>query len=211
MKTRFNLNLMLLASMLMMLSTSCGSKKSTSASKTSANVIEAKPGLKLTYEVDFFGTVYDFVVTLKENSETRLSFDYVMTNANNTSGTVNIAAEAMKNATEQFNFFRGGTENLTNQTSVWVSSRVFSQLASDAGVATISPDGGRSSVKIDAKSKTTDFAVLNKSTNKVINLANIYAQSADGNTKYWILNSAAAPIILKMDLGWKIALKSFEY
>lgn len=175
------------------------------------SVLKLGPGATLVYDVDFYGSQYDFIVHLKALDDNGLSFDYEMTNPNRTRGAVHMTTEALREATAQFNYFRGGEATIDDKTSVWVSAAVYQALAGEGGAATISTDGGNSTVKI-VKSKTGhDYAVINAIRQEEIrDLAYLYAESEDGEVKYWIHNDPDNPLILKMDLGWKIKLREID-
>lgn len=101
-------------------------------------------GTGYVYEVDFRGTQYDFIVTLKENSaEKGMEFGYKMTNSSNTSGTVKMSAAAKQSGRAQNNYFSGGEMNLTDMTTVWMSKDVMDELE-NKGESKISTDGGES-------------------------------------------------------------------
>lgn len=165
-------------------------------------------GMILVYEVDFYGNNYDFLVLIQKSSKDKVVFEYLMTNPNQTSGSVTMLADALESATAQFNFFRGGPVTLEEMTSVWVSRKVFDELTGKAGRSTISPDGGQTQVELIANKVGYDYSLYNHISERQFNdIAYYYAESADGGAKYWIGTSRAVPIILKMDLGWTISLR----
>lgn len=165
-------------------------------------------GQKLVYGVDFYGNNYDFIITIT-SLEDGINFDYKMTNATNTTGTVSISAEAMDNATAQNNMFSGGEMMLLNKTTVWVSQKVFMDLQED-GVANVLPDGVNQ-VKLKQKKVAHDYEAMNSKNGQMINnLSYVYAESDDQKYKYWIHLDDNYPLILKMDLGWSIWLKEIK-
>ncbi len=165
-------------------------------------------GTILIYEVDFYGNSYDFLVLIHEIKKDKVVFEYLMTNPNQTSGSITMTAEALESATSQFNFFSGGPVTLEDMTSVWISRKVFGELTGEKGRSTISPDGGQTRVELIGKKVGYDYSLYNHiSERQFDNIAYYYAESADGDIKYWIGTSRGVPIILRMDLGWKIWLR----
>jgi hypothetical protein len=165
-------------------------------------------GTILIYEVDFYGNNYDFLVLIHEIKKDKVVFEYLMTNPNQTSGSITITADALESATSQFNFFGGGPVTLEDMTSVWISRKVFDELTGEKGRSIISPDGGQTSVELIGKKVGYDYSIYNHiSERQFDNIAYYYAESVDGDIKYWIGTSRGVPIILKMDLGWKIWLR----
>ncbi len=161
------------------------------------------------YEVDYYGIKYDFIVTVKSLSD-GITFDYEMTNAAKTKGTIIMTKEALENAVNQYNHFQGGEKKLTDATTVWVSKKVFNDLV-EKGEAVISPDGGKTMVTIGGATPLHDFTMHNaKSDEKMDDISHIYAESEDGKIKYRIHMSEYHPLILKMDLGWTITLKELR-
>jgi hypothetical protein len=167
-------------------------------------------GQTLVYGVDYYGDEYDFIVNVKSLKD-GIEFDYKMTNDAGTEGTVNMSKEAVEKAINQFNYFGGGKVDLEDKTSVWVSTKVFNELVSSAAASTISADGGKTQVELEGAEPGHDFTVHNAISGKDMdNISYIYAQSDDGKAKYWIHMSKYNPLILKMDLGWKIWLKELR-
>lgn len=172
------------------------------------STLMAMKGGVFTYEVDFYGEKYDFIVTITENTyEKGLTFSYRMTNANNTSGTVNITDNARKTASAQNNYFSGGEMNLTDMTTVWVSNAVSDELEKQ-GKSKISTDGGANWIELQRKYFNYDYSIKTK-TGTISDIGYMYCESSDGSTKYWI-QTGGNPLILKMDLGWSITLKEMS-
>lgn len=166
-------------------------------------------GTVYVYEVDFYGNTYDFIVHVKSLDD-GIEFDYEMTNTNNTKGIVKISKGAFENAIAQNNYFSGGEMNLDDQTTVWLSKKVFEDLV-NTGKATISTDGGNTKIVIGDATAGHDFELYNAISEEPIeDLSYVYAESPDGSAKYWIHMSKYNPLILKMDIGWSITLKEMR-
>lgn len=163
-------------------------------------------GSVLTYEVNLYGDVYDFIVKIKKYDEQGIEFDYEMTNDRNTSGNVKFTKDAFENAHMLYNYFAGGPVSLTDATTVWVSKKVFAELLS--GTSTISSNEGETYDEVRPVGVFHDFEAFNKLSNSTINdITYLYATSEDESAKYWIHFSKSNPLILGMDLGWTIWLK----
>ncbi len=167
------------------------------------------PGQILVYEVDYYGITYDFIVNVKSLTD-GIEFDYEMTNADSTKGTVKMSKEAFEDAVAQSNYFSGGLMDLTDKTTVWVSKKVFNDLV-NTGKATISPDGGGSYVEIANPAAGHNYEMYNAISDRTFDdISYVYAESPDGSVRYWIHMSKYNPLILKMDLGWTITLKELR-
>lgn len=165
-------------------------------------------GTTLTYEVNYYGDVYDFKVTVKKFSPDGIEFDYEMTNEFNTKGSISIVKDAFENAKQQFNYFSGGPVKLDDKTSVWVSKKVFQELISAEAKSVISADGGSSFIEILPFGVFSDFDIYNSiSKTKITDLTYLYASTEDDSDRFWIHFSKNNPLILGMDLGWTIWLK----
>jgi len=169
-----------------------------------------QPGLILVYEVDFYDFTYDFLVHIKSFEE-GIEFNYEMTNDENTSGTVKISKEAFESATAQKNFFSGGEMNLTDQTTVWLSKKVFMDLV-EKGTATISPDGGTTTGEIKVIEVGHNYDIYNAINDETMDdISYIFAESPDGSWSYVIHLSKYNPLILEMDLkDWSLWLKEIR-
>lgn len=165
-----------------------------------------REGQRLVYGVETANASYDFIIRIQSLKD-GITFSYEMTNAEGTTGTVHMNTEAMTSAVNQHNYFGGGELNLQDQTAVWVSKQVFNNLIR-TGSSDISPNGGESSIVLKEASAKHDFQVYNAISGKQMNdISYVYAATEDGSAKYWIHLNENNPLILKMDLGWKIWLK----
>ena len=167
------------------------------------------PGHTFVYEVDYYGEKYDFMVTVNEIGD-GIKFDYEMTNAAKTKGSVSMSKDALENATVQNNIFSGGELDLTDQTTVWLSKKVFMDLVEN-GKSTISTDGGETETEIGDATPMHDYQIYNAISDETFDdISYIYVQSLDGAVAYWIHMSKYNPLILKMDIGWTITLKELR-
>ena len=161
-----------------------------------------RKGAVLVYGVDYQGKKYDFKVTIL-NFSPDLTFDWQMTNPVNTKGKVIIKKEAFASSKAQFNYFSGGETVLEDKTSVWLSKKSYFQLKKKKATIIDSGSGdetltlkGREKLLVKVHGVDTELNV-------------IYAETDKGN-KFWIWENSVAPVILKMNLGWEIAIREIH-
>lgn len=159
---------------------------------------------KLTYGVDFYGKKYKFIMDIvQDDPEIVINWKMTLDNRDDKSGNISMSAEAVQKATAQYNLFENGEIVLDDKTSVWVSRAVFKSLRT--GAETVMNAMGKDKTftrkNIPAGTEVTVDG-------KAINV--IYAEASDGSEKFWILNNPKMPLILKMDLGWKIGIEKIE-
>ncbi|MFH1531644.1 MAG: hypothetical protein ABIK09_13035 [Pseudomonadota bacterium] len=162
-----------------------------------------KVGTVMTWGVDAHGQQYDFVVTLKK-LDAEIEFDWEMTAPVNRKGSVRMTEIALLSATKQHNRFSAGPLTLADKTTVWVSQAVLKQyrakliehdLDTGSGPKIFLPEEEDTSYKATIDGTETEFKLLHLK---------------GENEHLWILDNLAAPVIFKMDLGWKIWLKSVK-
>lgn len=168
---------------------------------------------KATWEVNNNGSIYSFAVNNPKGSvATDFEFDWAMTSGDDMSGHIKITKEAMKAAIAQNNYFGPRLKNaiLTDKTTVWISQDVFTQLKK-TGTAKMDVGNGGETFTVVANDDNEDKAafsdnVIVKGSDKA--LVTMHVKNQDGSRQLWILNNLQNPIIVKMDLGWTIVLKS---
>ncbi len=173
-----------------------------------ASTYSLQKGDKLVYHVNAGGSEYDFIVTLNAGLGGSIDFNYAMTNANKTKGHVNISAEARKIANKYVNYFSGGDMNLTDASTVWLSTDNYVQMPTEFTNMTIDDNEEESFYRSEAKELPT---VKIKGKNKKLNvfmLNNSFTD--DGDKSLWINDSPGNPLIIKMNLGWTIELKEIR-
>jgi hypothetical protein len=168
-------------------------------SETPPSLPWLKAGAVLTWKLDMG---YDFGATVKALTPD-LVFDYKMTNDSGTAGTVTIKEAALKDSTVQHNYFMGGPLTLENETTVWVSKKVYKALKT-AEPLVISPDAINETLKFV---KTEKYAVTLDG--KPAELDVLYGETDKGH-KFWILDNPDNPIICKMVISFTIELKDIK-
>lgn len=165
-----------------------------------------KPGTVLTYDVSSGGKNYQFVATITKLGN-EISFDWKMTAPVNKSGSVNMNAAAVSSADALFNYFSGGVSNLDKETSVWISKKLFNDIAAKAE-APIKVNGAADT----ATTMSNTISEFNFNLNG--NLVAIPGWELEGGSdiKYTIdvIESVKFPIIYRMDLGWTIQLSEIK-
>jgi hypothetical protein len=161
------------------------------------------------YEVVFQGQTYDFRVTNPiVDMKSGISFKFKMTGDVGIGGNVTIGKDAVNSAHNQNNRFSNGDLALTEETTVWVSNEVYSQLKTD-GQTKISADilGEKQYLLInDEYNDDDEFYTVNvDGEEKYIKC--IKVGSSDGDEEMWINDDPKNPLILKMKLSFSIELK----
>lgn len=158
---------------------------------------------KLTYGVDFGGQQYKFIMDIVQD-EPEIVINWKMTTGRgDKAGNISMSSEAVQSATAQYNLFENGEIVLDDKTSVWVSRSVFKSLRT--GSETVMNAMGEDKIFVRQNVPPgTEVLVDGKA------ISVIYAEATDGSEKFWILNNPKMPLILKMDLGWKIGIEKIE-
>ena len=187
---------------LLFLITSCASKKN--LSQPSYEFIE---GSDLFYEVKMGDEEYDFNINMNQFSEELISFDWEMDMSR--SGSIAIRSNELSNAMSLKNYFSGGYKLLENQTSVWVSKKLFNDLKSNKAVEI---DLGNGQKEIFQKTTTELFPIINKTNEKdtPIKLPVFIILDKLGKKEIWILDDPKNRLIVMMDLDFRIDLKSWK-
>ena len=169
-----------------------------------------------TWEVNNDGSVYSFIASNPKGAVTTdFEFDWAMTTGDDMNGHIKITAAAMKSAIGQNNYFGPRLKNatLTDKTTIWVSQNVFTHLNKNGSAKMDVGNGEETFTVVGWKTDNEDKAAFN---NNVIvkgnekTLLTIHVKNDDGSRQLWILNNAQNPLIVKMDLGWTIVLKSVK-
>jgi hypothetical protein len=169
-----------------------------------------------TWEVNNDGNVYSFIASNPKGAvSTDFEFDWAMTTGDNLNGHIKITAAAMKSATGQNNYFGPRLKNatLTDKTTIWISQDVFTQLSKKGSAKMDVGNGEETFSVVEWKTDNEDKAafkdnVIVKGIDKT--LVTLHVKNDDGSRQLWILNNIQNPLIVKMDLGWTIVLKSVK-
>lgn len=163
---------------------------------------------QLAYNVDFGGNKYQFIVELKQK-EPDLVFDYNLSMGAGKQGKVTITKEAMESARGQQNYFAGGEQKLSAQTTVWLSQVVYKE-AKEKGKTTMATVESGDMKNIDYTLVGNEKMELQLN-GETINLPCLHLKSTDGRDfEYWVWDNPKDPLILKMSIGWGIAIKEIN-
>lgn len=169
-----------------------------------------------TWEVNANGNSYDFSVSNAKGSvDTDFEFDWSMTSSADANGHVKITKDAMDKAIAQNNYFGPALKNatLTDKTTVWVSKEVINSLIKNGKSKMDVGDGEEEYTVVADDVDNRDTESLNEKfsingAQKYLNT--IHVTNASGKSQLWILKDAKNPMIIKMDIGFIISLKSIE-
>jgi hypothetical protein len=160
-----------------------------------------------TYDVDYNGTQYQFVVRPKKvKMDEGASFDWHMTINDKLQGTVDMSKEALDTAHTEMNKFAGGPSDLKDQTTVWVSNAVYRELKKDGKSIISATENAQTFSVVDDE----DEATITDSEGHTRALKTMHVRSEDGQEELWINDDPANPLITRMNLGWSLQLKSIE-
>jgi hypothetical protein len=149
-----------------------------------------KPGLTLEYEILAQGQAIPLTMKIASVSEAELIFEYDMSNGAVAGKFVNTKANLEKGVSLNWDQPVPGEERRLDETqTLGMVSRAFLQ-----------------SIKTQKKGQYDgmDFALTAIPAGKEINIGGkvydvIYAESANGGTKMWILNNDLYPVLLKIE------------
>jgi hypothetical protein len=157
-----------------------------------------KKDTKIRYYLTNYGRDYEFIVNVQE-FKPDLQFNWWMTRPADRAGIVIITENAMEKATQEQNYFSGGTDYMDDRTTVWVSRMVYDSLKQGNGIV-IQPLNGDERINFVA-----NYQYKTKLDGKELSFNALYAEGESGH-KYWILDSRENPLILKMVLDFNIEI-----
>lgn len=178
-----------------------------------------QPGSQLIYEVDANGSKYNFIVTIKDLEG--LSFDWEMTAPVNKKGTINHTKTALAGATLMYNMFQAGTKTLDNKTlSVWLSQKVYQFLTTKTGQPVKIGMYGTEKPPMNMGTYTAQLSTLVMIDGEEVSLPEelvkeLVKEGKDyipgaGDEFFTFYPSPKLPIILRMNAGFTISLKSVK-
>jgi len=155
-------------------------------------------GTKLRYYLHNYGNDYEFIVDVKTLGE-EIEFDWWMTRPASNEGSVKITKEALENAISQKNYFQGGYSELTRETTVWISKKVYYAIKNKESIE-VYPEDSREEINY-----VSDYDYTVKIDGEDVVVKTLYAEGDMGN-KFWILDDPENPIILKMVVSFNIEI-----
>ncbi|MBK9533254.1 MAG: hypothetical protein IPO42_15945 [Chitinophagaceae bacterium] len=176
-----------------------------------------KPGTRLIYAVMANGEKYDFIVTVKALTPA-LVFDWQMTNAANSSGTITHTPQAMLSANTMYNYFAPGAKTLSDDMiSVWLSKNTFTGLTKGSRSVLLRMNTGETPKKMgmtEADAKEVKILVNGEKETVEEQMAIVLNDAGtpknDDETFFSFNNSAKMPVIIRMNNGFYLALKEIK-
>lgn len=163
-----------------------------------------KPGTILTYDVTMGEKKYQLTATIKKLGD-EIAFDWETTSPASKKGGIAMNGIAVSKADALFNDFSGGETNLDKETSLFISKKIFNEIAANA----------QAEMKLSGPSDTTTMlsnTISEFNFNLNNNLVAVPGWELQGGSeiKYTvdIIESVKFPLIVKIDLGWTMQLIS---
>lgn len=160
-----------------------------------------KKGTKIVYDVNYFGSTYQFIITVNTINDN--DFDWEMSAPINKNGNLIISDNAIKNADRLYNYFTNGKVKLDSQTCIRMSEKMFDEFKN------------KKSMKICIDKSNTTFTNFGNpyQHSQTFGYNNNYSKEFDCITvsdkngyEITYVNNADFPLIIEMKLDWSIRL-----
>lgn len=164
-------------------------------------------GSQMVYEVQSGDFHYSFLVSVQEKSASRITFDWLMTIQDDNQGTLTMTSEALSSADQLFSFYeKGSDKTITDATALWLSRKTFDALKAGELVKLNPGDAVVVFQRDDSFEGKRRLKALASKYQLDPDVQTILAQANNG--KYLIvLDDPTNPLILEMDVGWKLILE----
>lgn len=161
----------------------------------------------LVYGVEAYGKKYDFIIIVnKYEGSGGIDFNWKMTDPINTEGHTTVTGEAAYSSKKYNNFFSPGELNLTDATTVWLCGENFSDMPEKKTTMQLDDNAPETFVRPDEDQVVYD--IIYRGTPLKLDAFKINNQKEGADKKeIHILGISSNPLIVAMDLGWKIQLK----
>ena len=161
----------------------------------------------MVYEVESGEFHYSFLVSVKEKSSSKITFDWLMTIQDDNQGTLTMTQKALDSADQLFSFYeKGSNKTVSDATALWLSRKSFNALKSRQLVKLNPGDADivfRRDVSYKGKRRLKALASKYKLDP---NVQTILAQGKGG--KYIIfLDDETNPLIIEMFVGFKLSME----
>ncbi|GEM_PF-2341419 len=174
------------------------------------------------YEVETNADRYQFQVQVLHNGEEGRTFNFAMSTENGLHGQVSIAAQALDTAHAQLNYFSSASYELEEAASVWWSKTIYNEIMAkgasyiamkkpdvlDYGM--LNADGTAQIRRIDSLPAITNGKnFLCEYNGDAVAIEAIFAEGSwkGQPVQYAVLRDSAFPLILYMDIGFRIRLR----
>lgn len=164
-------------------------------------------GSQMVYEVESGEFHYSFLVSVKEKSSSKITFDWLMTIQDDNQGTLTMTQEALQSADQLFSFYeKGSKKTVTDATALWLSRKSFDALKSGQLVKLNPGDADIVFQRDDSYEGNRRLKALSNKYKLDPNVKTILAQGKGG--KYIIfLDDPSNPLIIEMFVGFKLTME----
>lgn len=170
-------------------------------------------GEKLVYQVNFGEDNYHFAAKIQQLSP-EIVFDYKLTSDRGLWGTATISKQAQASATNMYNHFSPDEHQLklNNEVSVFPSKVMVDALTNKKAINMNTGDGEKSFHLGKSKTMELSHFILKegKVTEEKLKITAVELVSNDEKEHVWISIDLGTPLVVEMDLGWKISIQSWE-
>jgi hypothetical protein len=165
-----------------------------------------KKGTRLIYDVNYFGSNYEFTITIKDQSDT-YSFDWSMSAPISRKGSIRVSKEAIQNANGLFNYFNSNNVEIVDQCCVILSKKMYESFKNNKPI------------EIYTDKKNNVLSVFGNSYNhtQTFGYNNDFSQEFDCSTvsngddfHITYVNDPNFPLIIEMNLGWSMKLRNIS-
>jgi hypothetical protein len=158
---------------------------------------------RITWGVDYQGTRYDLLLTLRE-AASDVRFDWMMTPPAAVSGSRTLLAADLEGSREQSNFFKDGeTGPKPGTLTIWLSRAMLDEV-NRTGTTSATIDG----VAVTLEKKESGLRTLQIGEKEHV-LRQVRLVSDKGHEIY-VNDDPAAPLILEQHVGFDVWLKAIE-
>lgn len=164
-------------------------------------------GSQMVYEVQSGDFHYSFLVSVQEKSTSQITFDWLMTIQDDNQGTLTMDQAALESASQLFSFYEKGSDKIiSDATALWLSRATFKALKAGELVKLNPGDAVVVFKRDESYEGKRRLKALKSKYQLDPNVRTILAQANNG--KYIIvLDDETNPLILEMDVGWKLVLE----
>jgi len=164
-------------------------------------------GSQMVYEVESGDFHYSFLVSVKEKSNSAITFDWLMTIQDDNQGTLTMTHDALQSADQLFSFYeKGSNKTVSDATALWLSQKSYKALKSGQLVKLNPGDADIVFQRDESYEGKRRLKALSSKYDLDPNVKTILAQGKGG--KYIIfLDDASNPLIIEMFVGFKLTLE----
>lgn len=166
---------------------------------------ELKEGSELTYNVDFNGTKYDLVITLRKfdvrSSRQQVKMEWYYSTSAQQIGTMTMGGQAIDESYSLYYSLQPGeSRELKGNLLMTIGRQPFRKLQDGKNVSMIVSWLGKTKFVPKPQPEDSKFQLDGHDVDV------IYAESEDGVQKIWVLNDEKYPLIMKIVSGQTLTL-----